>query len=137
MGIAPKREASGSLRRIDRRIRRANREHRAIPRKRATSRKRTTRRKKPFDAEWLRRELGAEAQMAVRETDVTESRNETNQALSGPSSGRLLQLVSFRLGSEEYGLEILRVQEIMRMLGITRVPNSRSSSKALSICAGK
>jgi purine-binding chemotaxis protein CheW len=35
-----------------------------------------------------------------------------------------LQLVSFYLGGEEYGLEILRVQEIIRMMNLTRVPNS-------------
>ena len=36
----------------------------------------------------------------------------------------LLQLVSFNLEYEEYGMEILRVQEIIRMQGLTRVPNS-------------
>jgi purine-binding chemotaxis protein CheW len=36
----------------------------------------------------------------------------------------LLQLVSFNLENEEYGMEILRVQEIIRMQGLTRVPNS-------------
>ena len=38
----------------------------------------------------------------------------------------LLQLVSFRLGGEEYGLEILKVQEIIRMQNMTRVPNPPS-----------
>lgn len=37
---------------------------------------------------------------------------------------KLLQLVSFHLGGEEYGMEILRVQEIIRMMDLTRVPNS-------------
>jgi purine-binding chemotaxis protein CheW len=36
----------------------------------------------------------------------------------------LLQLVSFALGQEEFGLEIQRIQEINRMVEITRVPNS-------------
>lgn len=36
----------------------------------------------------------------------------------------LLQLVSFHIGAEEFGLDILRVQEINRMVEITRVPNS-------------
>ncbi|NLP18123.1 MAG: chemotaxis protein CheW [Firmicutes bacterium] len=35
-----------------------------------------------------------------------------------------LQLVVFQLGDEEYGIDILRVQEIKRMLAITRVPNA-------------
>ncbi|MBT8763122.1 chemotaxis protein CheW [Desulfohalobiaceae bacterium Ax17] len=36
----------------------------------------------------------------------------------------LLQLVTFRIGEEEFGVDILRVQEIIRMLEITRVPNA-------------
>ncbi len=36
----------------------------------------------------------------------------------------LLQLVSFNIADEEYGLPILKVQEIIRMQGFTRVPNS-------------
>jgi purine-binding chemotaxis protein CheW len=40
------------------------------------------------------------------------------------TSEELLQLVSFHIGSEEFGLDILRVQEINRMVEITRVPNA-------------
>ena len=36
----------------------------------------------------------------------------------------LLQFVSFRVGEEEFGLEILRVQEIIRIQQLTRVPSS-------------
>jgi purine-binding chemotaxis protein CheW len=35
----------------------------------------------------------------------------------------VLQLVTFHLGSEEYAIDILKVQEIMRMVEITSVPN--------------
>ena len=35
-----------------------------------------------------------------------------------------LQLVSFKLGEEEFGVDILQVQEIIRMQNITRVPNA-------------
>jgi len=35
----------------------------------------------------------------------------------------LLQLVSFTIGDEEFGVDILKVQEINRMLEVTRVPN--------------
>lgn len=35
----------------------------------------------------------------------------------------LLQLVSFHIGEEEYCVDILKVQEIIRMMQITRVPN--------------
>ena len=40
------------------------------------------------------------------------------------NAAELLQLVSFHLGGEEYGIEILSVQEIIRMMELTRVPNS-------------
>ena len=33
-----------------------------------------------------------------------------------------LKLIVFKLGREEYGMDILRVQEIKKMMGITRVP---------------
>jgi len=36
----------------------------------------------------------------------------------------LLQLVSFNIGQEEFGLDIQSIQEINRMVDITRVPNS-------------
>ena len=39
-------------------------------------------------------------------------------------SHEIIQIVSFRLGEEEYGVDILNVQEIIKMLDITRVPNS-------------
>jgi purine-binding chemotaxis protein CheW len=41
-----------------------------------------------------------------------------------PPHGELLQLVSFRVGDEEFGLDILRVQEIIRVQPLTRVPSS-------------
>lgn len=37
---------------------------------------------------------------------------------------REMQLVIFKLGREDYGISILQVQEIKRILDITRVPNS-------------
>jgi purine-binding chemotaxis protein CheW len=36
----------------------------------------------------------------------------------------LLQLVSFKIGDEEFGVDILKVQEINRMLEVTQVPNA-------------
>ena len=39
-------------------------------------------------------------------------------------SGKTLQVVSFALGSEEYGVDIAQVQEINRMVAITRVPRA-------------
>lgn len=46
------------------------------------------------------------------------SQNQQDESLD------LLQLVSFRLGDEEFGINILQVQEINRMLQITSVPNA-------------
>lgn len=37
---------------------------------------------------------------------------------------KLLQLVSFKIGEEEFGVDILSVQEINRMSQITKVPNT-------------
>jgi len=37
---------------------------------------------------------------------------------------QIIQLVSFKLGKEEFGVDILKVQEINRMLEITEMPNS-------------
>lgn len=47
-------------------------------------------------------------------------------AKGGPSqqSAGELQVVSFHVGEEEFGLDIVRVQEIIRMQPLTRVPNS-------------
>ena len=45
-------------------------------------------------------------------------------AIKSAVGGELLQLVTFNLGSEEYAVAILKVQEINRMKEITRVPNS-------------
>jgi purine-binding chemotaxis protein CheW len=39
-------------------------------------------------------------------------------------SSEVLQLVSFQLGPEEYAIDILGVQEIIRMVEVTHVPNS-------------
>lgn len=46
--------------------------------------------------------------------------NENNQK----DLNELLQLVSFKIGGEEFGIDILKVQEINRMMQITKVPNA-------------
>jgi len=42
----------------------------------------------------------------------------------GSASTDELQLVSFNVGAEEFGVDILKVQEINRMVEITRVPQA-------------
>src|SRR5579875_556294 len=46
-------------------------------------------------------------------------------------SGETVHLVCFRLGAEEYGLDIGQVQEINRMMPITRVPRAPSFMKGV------
>lgn len=55
----------------------------------------------------------------MAEIDIAAQKKEMNGA-----SNDLLQLVSFNIGEEEFGVDILKVQEIIRMVDITRVPNS-------------
>lgn len=40
------------------------------------------------------------------------------------SKSELIQLVSFKLDQEEYGVNVLKVREIIRMPNVTRVPNT-------------
>jgi len=40
------------------------------------------------------------------------------------NSQEILQLVSYRIGNEEFGTDILKVREIIRTVVITKVPNS-------------
>jgi purine-binding chemotaxis protein CheW len=40
------------------------------------------------------------------------------------SSEQILQLVTFRIGNEEFGIDIKKVQEINRMIDITKIPNT-------------
>ena len=39
-------------------------------------------------------------------------------------TSELLQLVSFKIADEEFGIDILKVHEINRMMNITKVPNA-------------
>ena len=54
------------------------------------------------------------------DTAVLEKKDE---AIKG-NVDELLQLVSFNIGSEEFGVDILKVQEINRMVEITKVPQA-------------
>lgn len=50
--------------------------------------------------------------------------NTTAKFDSSAANTEELQLVSFNIGSEEFGVDILKVQEIIRMVEITRVPQA-------------
>ena len=45
--------------------------------------------------------------------------------------GELSQLISFIVGDEEYGLDILRVKEVIRLREITRLPRAPSFVKGI------
>ena len=49
----------------------------------------------------------------------------------------LLQLVTFGIGEEEFGIDILKVQEIIRTMAITKVPNSPSYVEGVINLRGK
>ena len=53
------------------------------------------------------------------------------QARTGESSGEVRQLISFTVGAEEYGLELLRVKEVIRMRLITWLPKAPSCVKGI------
>jgi purine-binding chemotaxis protein CheW len=59
----------------------------------------------------------------MREKTMTETTTDIKNSSQGKSE-ELLQLVSFNIGDEEFGVDILKVQEINRMLQVARVPNS-------------
>ena len=52
-------------------------------------------------------------------------------------SERSLQLVTFRLGDEEFGIDIKTVQEINRMMSITKMPNSPAHVEGVVDLRGK
>jgi purine-binding chemotaxis protein CheW len=51
--------------------------------------------------------------------------------------GEQLQLVTFEVGSEEFAIDILAVQEINRMMQITRVPQSPASVEGVINLRGR
>lgn len=67
---------------------------------------------------------------------VTSSAYAVNTKSSEKSAG-LLQLVTFALGYEEYGVDILKVHEINRMREITKVPNAASDMEGVINLRGK
>jgi purine-binding chemotaxis protein CheW len=49
----------------------------------------------------------------------------------------LLQLVTFAIGEEEFGIDILKVQEIIRIMDITKVPSSPAHVEGVINLRGK
>ncbi len=49
----------------------------------------------------------------------------------------ILQLVTFSVGSEEFGVEILKVQEINKMMAVTKIPNAPNFVEGVINLRGK
>lgn len=56
---------------------------------------------------------------------------------SSEVSHELTQLVSFHLNNEEYGVEVLKVREIIRMVNITHMPNTPDYVEGIINLRGK
>jgi purine-binding chemotaxis protein CheW len=61
----------------------------------------------------------------------------TSLPSQGNSRVEMLQLVSFRVGGEEFALDILRVLEIIRLQELTRVPSSPDCMDGVMNLRGK
>jgi purine-binding chemotaxis protein CheW len=64
----------------------------------------------------------------------------TNAVVKIDEAGKhdeLIQLVSFMLDSEEYGVEVLKVREIIRMPTITKMPNAAEHVEGIINLRGK
>jgi purine-binding chemotaxis protein CheW len=73
-----------------------------------------------------------------RETKPSTARsNHVSNEWNSPEADQSKQLVSFRVGDEEFALEIQRVQEIIRHQRLTRVPNSPSFVEGVINLRGK
>jgi len=53
------------------------------------------------------------------------------------NEGAILQLVTFKLGTEEFGVDILKVQEINKMMNITKIPNAPAFIEGVINLRGK
>ncbi len=63
--------------------------------------------------------------------------NSTMNKETAQDRDEVLQLVGFRIGDEEFGVDILKVQEINRMIGVTHVPNAPNYVEGVINLRGK
>jgi len=68
--------------------------------------------------------------MEYKEGVAVENRNDLGERLAG-------KYLTFKLSDEEYGLEILKVQEIIRMQTVTRVPRTPDYVRGVINLRGK
>ena len=66
----------------------------------------------------IRHSILNELEIKLNEDEMSINKEQRTEA------AELLQLVTFNIGKEEFGVDILHVQEINRMTHITKVPNA-------------
>ncbi|WP_342765706.1 chemotaxis protein CheW [Methanohalobium sp.] len=62
---------------------------------------------------------------------------EYEQEKGAGTEDKNLQLVAFNLGDEEFGVDIMQVQEIIRMQEVTRIPQAPGFVKGVINIRGK
>jgi purine-binding chemotaxis protein CheW len=70
-------------------------------------------------------------------TEMDSESNKSPAVQPKQSEEEWLQLVGFRVGEEEFAIDILRVQEIIRAQQLTRVPNSHDCMEGVMNLRGK
>jgi len=76
--------------------------------------------------------------MTATTLELSQNKGNTATTASGDSSqDTISQVVSFRLANEEYGLNIMRVREIILMGEITKIPEAPSYIEGLINLRGK
>lgn len=60
----------------------------------------------------------------VNVNETTNKKNTAASAEADPKIEEIVQLVTFKLGNEEFAVDILKVQEINRIIEITKVPKA-------------
>lgn len=73
---------------------------------------------------------GEEGNSMSQETTTNEKKNDVGNRLAG-------KYLTFKLADEEYGLEILKVQEIIRMQTVTKVPRTPEYVRGVINLRGK
>ena len=76
---------------------------------------------------------------AVKKEGAAMEQNTARKTTAGPAAERNLtgKYLTFKLGAEEYGLEILKVQEIIKMMDITKVPRTPDFIRGVVNLRGK
>ncbi len=68
---------------------------------------------------------------------MEEITNDAKTNYHGSDDSSLIQMVTFKIAEEEFGVDILKVQEIIRMMPITKVPNAPAFVEGVINLRGK